>query len=83
MWSSTCSCAQWGENSLDFFRKVNIGGISYKPLIGVGVGKETIAREIDAIGELIGKQSDMSGIDFKNLNKSKGAAVWLGVKLTD
>ena len=49
--------------------------MSCNPSIG-GVGRGTLIREIDAMGGLIGKISDLSGIQFKVLNKSKGAAVY-------
>ena len=40
-----------------------------------GIGKGTLIREIDALGGLMGKISDLSGIQYKVLNASKGVAV--------
>ena len=40
-----------------------------------GLGKGHLIREIDALGGLIGMASDKSGIQFKVLNKTRGAAV--------
>jgi len=51
-----------------------IGELSCNPSVG-GVGKSHLVKEIDAMGGCIGIFADSSGINFKKLNSSKGAAV--------
>jgi tRNA uridine 5-carboxymethylaminomethyl modification enzyme len=53
----------------------NIAQMSCNPAMG-GIAKGQIIREIDALGGYSGIVSDLSAIQFKMLNRSKGPAMW-------
>ena len=52
-----------------------IASMSCNPAVG-GVAKGQIVREIDALGGMMGRVTDCSAIQFRMLNRSKGAAMW-------
>ena len=58
--------------TLDLFK---IAQMSCNPAMG-GIAKGQIVREIDAMGGYSGIVSDLSAIQFRMLNKSKGPAMW-------
>ena len=70
------AAARLGSRTLLITMDMNtIGQMSCNPAVG-GIAKGQIVREIDAMGGQMGIVTDRSDIQFRMLNKSKGAAMW-------
>ena len=73
---AACSAANMGCSvGLLTMDRYAIGRMSCNPAIG-GTAKGHLVREVDALGGMMGRISDKTGIQFRMLNKSKGPAVW-------
>ena len=73
---ASLAAARMGSSVLLITMNLNtIAQMSCNPAMG-GIAKGQIIREIDALGGESGIISDLSAIQFRMLNKSKGPAMW-------
>ena len=73
---AAAASATLGANTCLITMDMNkIAQMSCNPAVG-GIAKGQIVREIDALGGQMGKVTDMTAIQFRMLNRSKGPAMW-------
>lgn len=73
---AAAAAANMGSHTLLITMDMNkIAQMSCNPAVG-GIAKGQIVREIDALGGQMGIVTDMTAIQFRILNRSKGPAMW-------
>lgn len=73
---AACAAARLGSRTLLLTMDMTkMAAMSCNPAIG-GVAKGQIVREIDALGGQTGRIADLTAVQFRMLNRSKGAAMW-------
>ena len=73
---AAAAAAQLGSRTLLLTMDMTkMASMSCNPAVG-GVAKGQIVREIDALGGQMGRITDLTTVQFRMLNRSKGAAMW-------